>query len=227
MKRMNSIIGWMVLMTLVSLDAQAQILAGEPDRDSYSLGFQIGTDLHRQGTQIDAEALLRGVQDALSASEPRVSPEEMQNTLMEMKETIVADKRMQKQASLEKYRGEDREFLASNVKNEGITTRPSGLQYRVIKGGTGRTPGPNDRVKVHYKSMLVDGREFYNTRRGAGKPQVFHVGAVVKGMSEALQLMQEGAQWRLFVPADLAYGERGPAGERAVVMDVELISIGP
>jgi FKBP-type peptidyl-prolyl cis-trans isomerase FklB len=94
-----------------------------------------------------------------------------------------------------------------------------------MREGTGKTPQANDTVTVHYRGTLIDGREFYNSRRGKETPETFHVGAVVKGMSEALQLMKEGAKWNLFVPADLAYGERGPVGERAVIFDIELVSI--
>ena len=197
----------------------------EKDRVSYSIGFQIGGDLRQQGRDIDPDALLKGIEDALSAAEPQLNPEEMQTILREMKQKIKAEQRQQKQAAVEQYRGEGREFLAENAKKEGVIVLPSGLQYKVITAGTGKTPKANDTVTVHYRGTLIDGREFYNSRRGKETPETFHVGAVVKGMSEALQLMKEGAKWKLFVPADLAYGERGPVGERAVIFDVELISI--
>ncbi len=197
----------------------------EKDQASYSVGYQIGGDLRQQGTDIDPEAFLKGVEDALSAAEPRLSPEEMKSTLLEMKNKIEAEQRKQKQAAIEQYRGEGREFLAENEKKEGVVVLPSGLQYKVIKEGTGRTPKADDTVTVHYRGTLIDGREFYNSRRGKETPQTFHVGAVIKGMSEALQLMKEGAEWQLFIPADLAYGERGPVAERAVLFDVELISV--
>ena len=144
-----------------------------------------------------------------------------------MKNQSEADHRQQKQAAVEQYRGEGREFLAQNAKKEGVVVLPSGLQYRVITEGTGKTPAANDTVTVHYRGTLINGQEFYNSRRGKETPESFHVGAVVKGMSEALQLMKVGAKWQIFVPADLAYGERGPVGERVVIFDLELISIKP
>ena len=199
----------------------------EKDRVSYSIGFQIGGDMRQQGRDIDPDALLKGIEDALFAAEPQLSPAEMKSTLLEMKNKIEAEQRQQKQAAVEQYRGEGREFLAENSKKEGVVVLPSGLQYKVITEGTGKIPKANDTVTVHYRGTLIDGREFYNSRRGKETPETFHVGAVVKGMSEALQLMKEGARWQLFVPADLAYGERGPVGERAVIFDVELISIKP
>ncbi|UCH81864.1 MAG: FKBP-type peptidyl-prolyl cis-trans isomerase [Nitrospiraceae bacterium] len=199
----------------------------EKDRVSYSIGFQIGGDFKKQGMDIDPDALLKGIEDALSSAEPQLSPEEMKSTLLEMKNKIEAGQRQQKQAAVEQYRGEGREFLAENAKKEGVVVLPSGLQYKVIAEGTGKTPQANDTVSVHYRGTLIDGREFYNSRRGKETPESFHVGAVVRGMSEALQLMKEGAKWKLFVPADLAYGEHGPVGERAVIFDIELISIKP
>lgn len=197
----------------------------EKERTSYSLGYQIGGDFKQQGTDVEPAAFLKGVEDALSAAAPQLTPEEMDTTLRKMKGEILAEHRRQKEAAVEKYRGEGREFLAENAKKQDVVVLPSGLQYKVLRKGTGRTPGPNDTVTVHYRGTLIDGREFFNSRRGKETPETFHVGAVIKGLSEALQRMREGAEWQLFIPADLAYGERGPVAERAVIFDVELISV--
>jgi len=209
----------------VSLAEEKPELKEEKDRVSYSVGYQIGGDLQQQRMDIDPDAFLKGIEDALTEAEPSLSPEEMRATLQEMKSKILAEQRQQKQATVEQYRGEGREFLAANARKEGVITLPSGLQYKILREGTGRTPGPTDTVTVHYRGTLIDGREFYNSRRGKTAPVTFHVGAVIKGMSEALQLMKEGAEWQLFIPADLAYGERGPVGERAVIFQLELISV--
>lgn len=216
-----------VLLNGLCLAEEKPVLNDEKDRISYSIGYQIGGDFIQQNMDIDPDTLLKGIEDALSAAEPQLSPEEMKSTLLEMKKIIEAEQRKQKQAAVEQYRGEGREFLAENAQKEGVTVLPSGLQYKVITEGTGKTPKANDTVTVHYRGTLIDGREFYNSRRGKETPETFHVGAVVKGMNEALQLMKEGARWQLFVPADLAYSERGPVGERAVIFDVELISVKP
>ncbi len=146
---------------------------------------------------------------------------------MELKSRIVAEQKLQQQATAEEYRAEGRDFLAQNARREGVTVLASGLQYEVIRPGTGKTPGPDDRVSVHYWGTLIDGQEFYNSRRGKVPPDTFHVGAVIKGLGEALKLMKEGAEWRLFLPNNLAYGERGPLRERVVILNVELISIEP
>jgi FKBP-type peptidyl-prolyl cis-trans isomerase FklB len=225
MKRLVTLVFILFFSCGVSLAGEKPALKEERDRVSYSVGYQIGGDFKQQRTDIDPDAFLKGIQDALAEAEPPLNPEEMRAILQEMKAKILAEQRQQKQTAVEQYRGEGREFLAANAKKEGVITLPSGLQYKILREGTGRTPGPDDRVIVHYRGTLIDGREFYNSRRGKETPETFHVGAVIKGMSEALQLIKEGAQWKLFVPADLAYGERGPVGERAVIFDVELIKV--
>jgi FKBP-type peptidyl-prolyl cis-trans isomerase FklB len=136
--------------------------------------------------------------------------------------SMLLDKRMAKEANKEKYIGEGREFLAENAKKEGVVTLPSGLQYRVVKSGSGRTPGPQSTVTVNYRGTLIDGTEF----GGSGyTPDTFRVDGVISGWEQALQLMKEGDRWTLFVPADLAYGERGPLADRTVIFDIELISV--
>jgi len=211
----------------VALGNEEPEVKGEKDRASYSLGYQIGGDLRQQQMEWSADAFLKGVEDALSAAKSQLSPEEMRTILREMKGKIVAEQKQQQQATVEEYRAEGRSFLAENAKREGITVLPSGLQYKVIRPGTGKTPGGNDWVTVHYRGTLLDGQEFYNSRIGKATPVTFHIGAVIKGLGEALQLMKEGADWQLFIPNNLAYNDRGPLRERMVIVDVELISSGP
>ena len=102
---------------------------------------------------------------------------------------------------------------------------PSGLQYEVLRAGTGKRPSSNDSVKVHYRSTLIDGTEFHDSSRSKGEPEMLHVSGVTRGLTEALQLMREGARWRLFLPADLAFGRRGPLADRTVIYEIELVSI--
>lgn len=208
-----------------ALGDEAPGVTGEKDETSYSLGYQIGGDLQQQQTEVNADAFLKGVEDALSNAKPRLSPEEMRSTLLALKNKILARQKEQPLATAEQYRNEGRTFLAQNAKQEGVTVLPSGLQYKVIRPGTGKIPGVEDRVAVHYRGILIDGQEFYNSRRRKGTPDTFHVGGVIKGLGEALQLMQEGAEWQLFIPNNLAYGERGPLREKAVILYVELVSI--
>jgi FKBP-type peptidyl-prolyl cis-trans isomerase FklB len=197
------------------------------DRASYSLGYQIGGDLERQTAEIDADALLQGLRDALGEVPPSIPPEEMQAILVGLKRKIQTTARDERLQAAERYRAEGEEFLAANAEKEGMVVLPSGLQYRSLRQGTGRRPGPGDKVKVHYRSTLLDGTEFHNSFRGEGEPELLHVSGVIRGMAEGLQLMREGARWQLFIPADLAYGRRGPLADRTVIYEVELISVEP
>jgi len=207
--------------------AEEKPLGDPTTRLSYSLGHQIGEDLKRQGTEVLPDALESGVRDGLSGIAPAVDPDQMQHTLAGLKQKLATEERAKRQQAVEGYRGEGREFLAANAMKEGVVSLPSGLQYQVVAKGSGKTPGPNDTVTVHYRGTTLDGAVFYDSHRGEGQPARFHVGAVIPGMGEALQLMREGDSWRLFVPADLAYGERGPLAERALIFEVELVSVQP
>ena len=215
------------LLPGLGLAVEEEPLDDPTTRLSYSLGHQIGEDLKRQGTEVHPDALEGGVRDGLSGIAPAVDPEQMRQILGELKNKVVANQRVQKEKAVEGYRGEGREFLAANAEKEGVVSLPSGLQYQVLVTGSGKTPGPDDTVTVHYRGTTLDGAVFYDSHRGEGHPARFHVGAVIRGMSEALQLMREGDTWRLFVPADLAYGERGPLADRALIFEVELVSVQP
>ena len=202
-------------------------LSDPMDRASYSLGHQIGRDLERQGSKIDAEALRQGLVDGLAGAEPAIDPQEMRQVLAELKRQVVATERQQRRVGEAQHRKQGEEFLAENSTGDGVVTRESGLQYKVIEGGSGKKPGPADKVVVHYRGTTIDGKEFHDSRKRPGKPETLHVSGVIRGMTEALQLMKVGAKWRLFVPPDLAYGRRGPLADHTVILDIELITIEP
>ena len=227
-----------LIAILSSLLSFSFCLAGEQpelndqsDQVSYSLGHQIGSDLKQQKTEINQDLFLKGMEDALAEKEPKLSSEEMQTILVELKKEIMgsqkaeqAKRRADQQKKKEQYRGEGREFLAKNAKKEGVKTLPSGLQYRVIKEGTGKTPKAHDTVKVYYRGTLLNGTEFDSSLR-PNEPATYRVDGVIRGWTEALQMMKEGAKWQLFIPADLAYGERGPLADRTVIYEIELVSV--
>jgi len=233
---MKSIIMVVLIIVLVSglcFAVEQTVLSEEKDRFSYSVGYQMGGDFKQQSMDLDPDAFLKGVEDAFAEAEPQLSAEEMRATLLELKKKIVAmqkakkaDQRIERKNMKEKYWGEGREFLAENAKKDGVITLPSGLQYKVINEGNGRIPGPNDSVTVHYRGTLIDGTEFGSSYHD-NKPGEFRVDGVIKGWTEALQLMKEGAKWQLFIPADLAYRERGPLADKTVIFDIELISVKP
>ncbi|MHB8709474.1 MAG: FKBP-type peptidyl-prolyl cis-trans isomerase N-terminal domain-containing protein [Desulfuromonadales bacterium] len=220
-------LGLMALLLTATSGSAAEplLLKDETDKINYSVGYQIGGDFKKQGVTLNREALLKGIEDAIGGkSPPLMSPLEMQTTLVELKKRILAEQDRQKAAQVEKYRGEGREFLAANAKKEGVVTLSSGLQYKVLTAGSGRSPAATDTVVVSYRGTLIDGSEFDSSFRD-GKPGTFPLNSVIPGWKEALPLMKEGAKWQLFVPADLAFGERGPLADRAVIYELELISV--
>jgi FKBP-type peptidyl-prolyl cis-trans isomerase FklB len=197
---------------------------------SYSVGYQVGGDFKRQGLDINPEMLLKGVQDSLLGKEPLMTPQEMRSTLAEVQKTVAAAQNQKNKAQVEKNLAEGRVFLAENAKKAGVKTLPSGLQYKVIKEGFGAMPIATDTVTVHYRGTLIDGTEF-DTSYSRGKPATFRVDGVIAGWTEALQLMKEGDKWQVFIPPNLAYGEKG-AGTKIppnspLIFDVELISVQP
>jgi FKBP-type peptidyl-prolyl cis-trans isomerase FklB len=222
----NAILAFLILALLAGFGfaGEPAQLKDEKDRVSYSYGFQIGDSLKRNEVTINPEVLMRGLQDSLSGAEPQMTQEEMRVTLQQLQDKIRVAKYSERKKTAEAYRGEGREFLAANAKKEGVVTLPSGLQYKVIREGTGKTAGPHDSVTVQYRGTLINGNEFDSSYR-KGEPATFRVDGVIKGWTEALQLMKEGAKWQLFIPADLAYGERGPLADKTLIFDVELISV--
>ena len=215
-----------------SLVAQELKLETETDRISYSLGYQLGDDFKRQSVGLDAGAMLRGIGDASAGAAPQLSQEEMAGILSDLKGRISAAQREDARARFERKKkeaGEKRDkgraFLAENADKPGVKTLPSGLQYKVITAGTGKKPGSQDTVTVNYRGTLINRHEFDSSYR-RGQPATFRVDGVIKGWTQALQMMREGARWQLFVPPDLAYGERGPLANETLIFEVELLDIG-
>jgi len=202
-------------------------LKDKKDRISYSIGYQVGGDFKNQGMELNAEAVLQGIKDgADSSAQPLIPSEEMHTILLELKKNIDARLEESRKKAAEKYRGEGRAFLTENAKKEGVVTLPSGLQYLVLKEGSGRMPKPEDTVTVAYRGTLINGREFDSSYRD-NKPAVFRLDSVILGWQQALPMMKEGAQWKLFIPSDLAFGERGPLADKVVIYELELISVQP
>jgi FKBP-type peptidyl-prolyl cis-trans isomerase FklB len=216
--RLRVIIVLGILFLVSQLNAQEKpVLKNQKEKVSYIIGMDIGGNLKRQSIDVDPNILTKGVQDALSGAKPLLSNEEIQETMVAFQKEM-----MEKQ----KQRGEA--FLSENKKKEGVKTLPSGLQYKVIKAGTGRKPKLNNTVTINYRGTLIDGTEFDSSYRH-GQPATFPVSGVIPGWTEALQLMEEGAKWQFFIPPNLAYGERGAGGligpNATLIFEVELISV--
>ncbi|HKJ41845.1 MAG TPA: FKBP-type peptidyl-prolyl cis-trans isomerase [Sunxiuqinia sp.] len=189
---------------------------------SYALGLSIASNLIQSGVKtIEPGNFMTALEDIFTGQEPKLTPEEANKILQEF---------MEKQQSGDGKENleEGLQFLAANREKDGIVETASGLQYKVLEEGEGEKPSPSDQVKCHYHGTLIDGTVFDSSVQ-RGEPAVFPVNGVIQGWVEALQMMSEGSKWRLFVPADLAYGERGAGGaigpNTALIFDVELLEI--
>jgi len=222
-----AVVGILFFVSHVSADENL-MLKHQKDKISYIIGLDIGSNFKKQSIDIDPDILLKGMKDALAGKKAALSEEEIRETKAAFQKEMKAKQEEIAKKLGEKNKKEGEAFLAENKKKEGVKTLPSGLQYKVIKAGKGKKPNLTDTVKTHYKGTLIDGTEFDSSYR-RGQPATFSVNGVIPGWTEALQLMEEGAKWQLFIPSHLAYGDRGAGhiiGPNAtLIFEIELISI--
>jgi FKBP-type peptidyl-prolyl cis-trans isomerase FklB len=203
-------------------------LSSNKEKISYIIGRDMAANFQKQGLDVDPDIFLQGFKEALSGTASQLKPEEVQAAMTALQQEMQSRQASNQGRLAEANKQEGEAFLAENKKREGVVTLPSGLQYMVLKEGTGTSPGPSDRVTTHYHGTLIDGTVFDSSYE-RGQPATFPVNGVISGWTEALQRMQEGAKWRLFLPSHLAYGAQG-AGEdigpnSTLIFDVELISV--
>jgi len=202
-------------------------LTNPKQRTSYAIGLDIAANLKAREIDLDAKALAAGIADAL-ADKPALKPDEVREVLMKLQQEMMAKGDVKNKADAEKNLKAGDAFLAENGKKEGVKTTTSGLQYKVLKSGSGASPKKTDSVKVHYHGTLIDGKVFDSSVQ-RGEPVTFQVDGVIPGWVEALQLMKVGDKWQLFIPSKLAYAERSPdptIGPNAtLVFEVELLGI--
>jgi FKBP-type peptidyl-prolyl cis-trans isomerase len=194
------------------------------DKVSYFIGRNFGDQFRSQGIAIDLTALTEGIKSGMAGEKPKYTQEELMAAMQAFEGSMREKEAMRGQEA--KATGD--KFLAENAKKKGITTTASGLQYEVLKAGDGPKPQATDRVNVHYHGTLIDGKVFDSSVE-RGMPITFGVQEVIKGWTEALQLMPVGSKWRIFIPSQLAYGEQGAGGDigpnEALVFEVELLGI--
>lgn len=196
---------------------------------SYGIGLSIGKSFKGQSADLDPDLVARGIKDGLSGGKALLSDTQIEEAVQDFRKDLVSKQAEAAKGLGDKNKKEGEKFLAENKKKEGVVTTKSGLQYKVLKKGTGKTPKKSDKVTTHYEGTLIDGTVFDSSIK-RGEPASFRVEGVIAGWTEALQLMKVGDKWQLFIPADLAYGENprpgGPIGPNAaLIFEIELLDI--
>lgn len=209
--------------SLVGCKNKNVTLNTDEKKASYTIGWQIGQGMKAQGVKVDVDVVSAAITDVLSGKESRLTDEEKTASIKKMRENMM--NKRQEEGLQNKKTGA--EFLKKNKSKEGIKTTKSGLQYKVLVEGKGKTPSASSKVKVHYVGTLIDGTEFDSSRK-RGTPAEFPVKGVIPGWTEALMLMPAGSKWMLYLPSELAYGERGrpsiPANS-VLIFEVELLEV--
>jgi len=233
---LKAIIARLFMFSFLWILANPQLVAAEStpppetqkDKESYSIGYEVGRSMKTDGVEVNFERLIQGLEDAIKQKEPRLKEEEMRKLIVDLKNRAREGQMRRLQEQIVKNAQESQKFLEENKKKEGIKTTESGLQYKVLREGNGITPKPEDFVKVNYWGTFIDGKEF-DSSYTKGEPARVQVDGVIKGWTEALQMMKVGSKWQLFVPPELAYG-RGGLGQRippnkVLVFDMELLAV--
>jgi FKBP-type peptidyl-prolyl cis-trans isomerase FklB len=216
---------------VTSKSATALTLKTQKEKTSYALGMKIGSDLRRQGIgeSLDPAITARALKDALAGSKALLTEDEERALLTQLQNEVREKQQAKAHETGTAARKEGEAFLAANKSKEGVVTLPSGLQYKILTAGTGPKPTANDKVTCNYRGTLINGKEFDSSYK-RGEPASFPVGGVIKGWTEALQLMPVGSKWQLFIPPDMAYGDRGAGSDigpgETLIFEVELLSIG-
>lgn len=206
-------------------------LKTEIEKVSYILGYSTGKSFGEQSVDVNVDLFMKGLKEGLTKdgkAQPAMTEDQMRETMTSFRTTLMEKRKKDMEESGKKNLKEGEEFLAKNKAKEGVITLPSGLQYKVVKAGTGEKAHKDDSVTVEYTGTLLDGKTFDSTKT-RGKPATFSVGTTIPGMSEALQLMPVGSTWELYIPANLAYGAQGAGSaigpNQALVFNVELVSV--
>lgn len=213
--------------TALGQDAGQSDLKSLTEKASYTIGYNIGENFKAQEIEIDLQKVVQGLSDAFAGKDHQLSEEEIEAVMSQFQSELAAKAQARQASAAAKNKAEGDAYLAANAKNEGVNVLDSGLQYKVLTSGTGASPKLTDQVKTHYRGTLIDGTEFDSSYR-RGEPAQFAVGGVIRGWTEALQLMKVGDKWELTIPSGLAYGPQGtgPIGPNSVLkFEIELLDI--
>lgn len=202
-------------------------LKTEMDKVSYVIGAQLGQKFKAQGIEIKIEPLIGGLKDTMAGKKLALSQDEIQQVLVSFQQRMKVKQEERRKAEAAKNLAEGTAFLEVNKAKKGVKVLPSGLQYKVVREGTGKSPTVDDKVKAQYRGIFINGKEFDSSYK-RNKPSEFLVKGVMKGWTEALQLMKEGSKWELYIPADLAYGEQGRRNippNSTLLFEIELLEV--
>jgi FKBP-type peptidyl-prolyl cis-trans isomerase FklB len=212
------------LATVAKADS-TNLLADEKSRVSYAIGLTLGHNWQQQGLDIDAEVAASAIKTVQTNGPALMTQQEVQETLSAFQKEFVAKQQQRRLEMASKNKADGEAFLAANKNNPGVKSLPDGLQYLVLTNGSGPVPTIADTVTVNYRGTLLDGTEFDSSYQ-RGQPATFQVGGVIRGWTEALQMMPVGSKWKLFIPSELAYGEQGNRGippNSTLIFEVELL----
>lgn len=204
------------------------VLSDPKSRVSYAVGMMTGHQWKQQEVDFDPDIYARGIKDALSGGVMLLTPEQAQQTIASFKQEFSAKQQTRNAQLAVKNKAAGDAFLAANKNQPGVETLPDGLQYLVLTKGTGATPTPSDTVTVNYRGTLIDGTEFDSSYK-RNEPIEFPLNQVIRGWTEGVQLMKEGAKYQFYIPSKLAYGSRGAGGaigpDETLIFDVELLKV--
>jgi FKBP-type peptidyl-prolyl cis-trans isomerase len=204
-------------------------LKTDKEKQSYAMGMNLGLGLHHQGLTLDPALVARGMKDAMTGGKTALTEDEARAALTQLRGDVQQKMEAKNKEESATNRKEGEAFLASNKTKEGVQSLPDGLEYKILKAGNGPKPTASDSVTCNYRGTLLSGREFDSSYK-RGQPATFPLGGVIKGWTEALQLMPVGSKWELYIPADLAYGDHPPGADippgSTLIFEVELLSIG-
>jgi FKBP-type peptidyl-prolyl cis-trans isomerase FklB len=224
MKRIALVVMAISLATPLFAEEKPPQLKDLKDKASYSFGLNIGLNMHRQNVDVNPDLFMAGLKDGLAARRPLLTEQEVRETMIAFQKEM-QDKQTEQS---KKNEADGQKFLADNKSKEGVKTTASGLQYKVLKEGSGAQPKAGDSVTVNYRGTLIDGTEFDSSYK-RGQPATFPVTGVIRGWTEALQLMKAGSKYQLFVPSNLAYGDRSPGAQippgSTLIFEVELLDV--
>ena len=228
---MKSLLIGVICLMLIACQGNTQekvTMKTQMDSVSYGIGLDIGKNLKAQSIEVNAQTLAAGIHDAVTGGKTLLTDEQVQKCMTEFQQQLMAKNEAKAHEMGEKNTKIGAEFLAANKSKEGVKTTPSGLQYKILTAGTGTRPTADQTVTVNYRGTLIDGTEFDNSYK-RGQPTTYPVSQFVKGWVEALLMMPTGSKWQLFIPSDLAYGERSPTAtippNSVLIFELELLSI--